>query len=216
MSNKPTLLIATPAYGGMFTKQYLESMLDTWDWLGKEQIQVATYFIENESLITRARNTCASLAYQKRFEKLLFIDADIGWKPDDVSRLYYSDKKLIGGIYPWKSYPITMNWNASRTAGTPYSNGECEAHNVATGFLMIDWEVLHAVAKLVPTYSSTHMNREERTYHDFFSVGVHEGQYESEDWRFCRLAKEAGYTPWVNLKTVLTHTGTHTWDANKE
>lgn len=218
-ASKPSLLIATPAYGGMFTRQYLESMLATWDWLGREEIPVATYFIENESLITRARNTCATLAYEKKFAKLLFIDADVGWTTDDVARLYYSEKKIIGGLYPHKTYPIKMNWNP-HPDGQPFENGECRAKHVATGFLMIDWEVLSALSSVVSSYESAHMRGESHKFYDFFSVGtvgaevgVHNGQYESEDWRFCRLAQELGFECWANLKCVLTHTGTHTWRA---
>lgn len=210
--SKPSLLIATPAYGGMFTRQYLESMLATWDWIGSEGIPVATYFIENESLITRARNTCASLALEKGFQKLLFIDADVGWTPEDVSRLYYSDRKIIGGLYPHKTYPIKLNWNP-HPDGQPDLFGECLVTHVATGFLMIDLEVLRAVSKVVPSYESTHMSGESRKFYDLFSVGVHKGQYESEDWRFCRLAQEAGYECYANVKSITTHTGTHTWRA---
>lgn len=213
--SKPTLLIATPAYGGMFTQQYLESMLNTWDWIGAEGIQVATYFISNESLITRARNTCATLCLEKGIDKLLFIDADIGWTPEDVSRLYYSDKKIIGGLYPHKKYPIQLNWNPRSDYSQPNAAGEVKVHSIATGFLMIDRAVLENMARVVETYESTHMNGVNRKYYDFFTLGTRNGAYLSEDWSFCVRATDMDYDIWANVNTVLTHTGTNTWRAGE-
>lgn len=207
-----SVLIATPAYGGMMTVPYVESLMSTWDWFGQQGIQAATYFISNESLITRARNTCATLCLDNGIDKLLFIDADIGWKSEDVQRLYESEKKIIGGLYPHKTYPIQLNWNPD-PATVENDKGEIEVTHIATGFLMIDREVLEVMSGSVPSYESTHMNGKRQRYYDFFGVGAYRGDYESEDWKFCRLAKECGFSCWANLRTVLTHTGTHTWRA---
>ena len=76
---RPTLMIATPMYGGMCTGQFMVGVLQT---INKMQsIGVQTYFVQmgNESLITRARNELTRIFLEKNFDYLMFIDADIGF-----------------------------------------------------------------------------------------------------------------------------------------
>ena len=221
--SKSSVLIATPAYGGNFTLQYLESIERVTDYLGAQQIPVGTYYIQNESLITRARNTCATLALRKSIDKLFFIDADVGFTKEDFARIYWSEKDIIGGLYPHKAYPLDLNFNPLKkhiTGPVKFSEhvskfaddkGELEVENVATGFLSISLSVLAKLSSVVETYTSEHMNGQAETYYDFFGCGPYRGRYETEDWRFCRLAKEAGFSVHINPKVILTHTGTHTF-----
>lgn len=219
---KPSVLIATPMYGGQCTMQFIESINLLNDYLGQQQIPTATYFIANESLITRGRNTCATLALEKKFDKLLFIDADIGFTPHDFARLYYSDKKIVGGLYPHKTLPIKLNFNHIRN-GTlediPFEEyrkraneaGEVEVEHIATGFLMIDCSVLRQLQSSTPSYTSTHMNGVPMKFYDFFTAGAKDGKYLSEDWSFCEQARAKGISVWANVDTILTHTGTYTF-----
>lgn len=234
---KPSLLIATPAFGGLIYYTYVQSILDTFVWCANEQIPVNAHFMGNESLITRARNTCAALATNNEFDKLLFIDADISWTQKDLWRLYYSDKKIIGGVYPQKHFPLRMNFNALYEHRVKYfSNmkvspadfaiyaseeaseaGEVEVEHLPTGFMMIDKSVLHDLIPRVPHYESTHMtgaSAQVTQFADLFRCGARNGSYASEDWHFCELAREHGHSVWLNTKVILPHTGTFTFRAS--
>ena len=64
----------------------------------------------NESLITRARNTIVSMFLDDQNyigTHLLFIDADIGFQPQNIERLIRADKDIACGIYPRKC----IHWN---------------------------------------------------------------------------------------------------------
>ena len=64
----------------------------------------------NESLITRARNTIASMFLDDQNfvgTHLLFIDADIGFQPENIERLIRANKDIACGIYPRKC----IHWN---------------------------------------------------------------------------------------------------------
>jgi len=99
------IVIATPAYGGMVTSAYATSLINTLFVLQSKNISCYPMFINNESLITRARNNIvAKMLADKTTTHLLFIDADIAWDPIEVLRLIESDKDVIGGIYPLKTY----------------------------------------------------------------------------------------------------------------
>lgn len=84
-----SILVATPCYGGMATEPYIYSC----DILKKEcnlqGLEIDFLRLRNESLITRARNVCASsFLYDTDYDCLLFIDSDIEFEPADVARLW--------------------------------------------------------------------------------------------------------------------------------
>jgi glycosyltransferase involved in cell wall biosynthesis len=70
-------------------------------------IEVRSYFLFNESLITRARNYCADEFLRSDADHLLFIDSDIGFNPQDVIAMMAlqtpeSEYDVIAGPYPKK------------------------------------------------------------------------------------------------------------------
>ena len=59
-------------------------------------------FLYNESLITRARNGLVKMFYQTDCTHLLFIDADISYRAEDIVSMIDADKDIICGVYPKK------------------------------------------------------------------------------------------------------------------
>ena len=98
---------------------------------------ISTLF--NESLVTRARNTCvAFMMGNPAATHLMFVDADIEWEANSVLKLQSLDKDVIGGAYPKKTLPIDFVVNP-----LPGETGEViEVQDIGTGFLMIKREVI--------------------------------------------------------------------------
>lgn len=101
------LFVATPMYGGQCNGMYTRSMCDLTALCVKYGIEVRSYFLFNESLITRARNYCADEFLRSDAEHLLFIDSDIGFNPQDVIAMMAlqtpeSEYDVIAGPYPKK------------------------------------------------------------------------------------------------------------------
>ena len=114
------LVIATPCFGGQISVLYAASLF-------KLQKLVRTYsdfnlkilFKDGDALITRAR---ASLVSQFLDDPdathLLFIDADIGFEPDQVLRLIECGADMCAAVYPIKR----IDWDKVKSiveAGRP-------------------------------------------------------------------------------------------------
>jgi glycosyltransferase involved in cell wall biosynthesis len=101
------LFVATPMYGGNASGIYTRSMCDLTALCVKYGIEVRSYFLFNESLITRARNYCVDEFLRSDAHHLMFIDADIGFDPKDIIALMAlqdddSSYDVIAGPYPKK------------------------------------------------------------------------------------------------------------------
>ena len=106
---KRKLMVATPMYGGMCHGLYTKSMMDTISMMTSHGIPAQLYYMFNESLITRGRNTLTSFFMENpEATHLFFIDADIEFNPEDILRMVAYDKPVIVGAYPKKA----VNWNS--------------------------------------------------------------------------------------------------------
>jgi len=105
--SKTSLMIGTPCFGGNVCLNYLVAMLDTVVVLKHFGVNYKLQTIGTESLINRGRNYICAEFLGSECDHLLFIDADLGFKPDLIIRLLLSRKEVISAIYPLKQY----NWD---------------------------------------------------------------------------------------------------------
>jgi hypothetical protein len=104
------LYLGMPMYGGMLGENTLHGVLGLQSWTQQEGVGMKLQTMGNESLITRARNTIVSMFLDDQDyvgTHLLFIDADIGFQPQNIERLIRADKDIVCGIYPRKC----IHWN---------------------------------------------------------------------------------------------------------
>ena len=104
---KRRIFIATPMYGGMCSGQYTKSTADLAMLASKYEMDIKFFYLFNESLITRARNYLVDEFLRSDSTHLMFIDADIGFDPNDVIALAAiadpgSNKDVVCGPYPKK------------------------------------------------------------------------------------------------------------------
>lgn len=125
------VMIGTPCYGGMTHAAYTSAFAHTKLELAKRGIPQGEIFLPNESLIQRARNRIAAeFLAREGFTHLVFIDADLEWKPTDVVRLLSHGVDVVCGVYPKKcDKPVAQ-----------YSVAELQMH--------IDWFEMHKQALL--------------------------------------------------------------------
>lgn len=101
----PNVLICTPCYGSQLHQTYMISIIQLMNEVYKRKtVNIGFSIRGGDSLITRLRNSMtAEFLSNDAFTHLLWIDADIGFSPDEVFRLVESDHDIACGMYPLKS-----------------------------------------------------------------------------------------------------------------
>lgn len=213
------IAIATPAYGGQVTVNYLQSLLATYAKLTQYRVIMDLICIPNESLVPRARNSALKTFLAGDATNLLFIDADMGWNPDSPIRLLAADKDFVAAAGPRKATPTSfcVNFDGPNLA-TDADTGCVAVDEVGSGFMMLSRS---CVEKMVAAHPETEYQdlADGQTYHALFDTSLSlskEGgprTYWSEDYTFCQRWRATGGTIWVDPTIRLEHVGSHTWEG---
>ena len=103
--HSPKLCILTPCFGSICYVNYIDCLIKTLTLFRHFNFDVDVIFCKNDSLISRARNNLIAKAMSDpKMTHMIFIDNDISWNPVDIIKLVISEKQIIGGTYPLKSY----------------------------------------------------------------------------------------------------------------
>src|SRR5579863_2029271 len=99
--SQPFLVIGTPCYGRQVSDIYAASLLKLQLACLQRNIRMLVHMLGSEALITRARqNVVAQFLTNREATHLLFVDADIGFEPEQVFRLLDFDQDAAAAIYP--------------------------------------------------------------------------------------------------------------------
>jgi hypothetical protein len=102
--SRPSILIATPCFGGMVSQNYMLSVIGLMNHALSAGFDVSLSLLGYDALISRARSVLvAAFLDNPVTTHLLFVDADISFEPRQVERLLQSDKDFAGALYPVKS-----------------------------------------------------------------------------------------------------------------
>lgn len=238
------LLIATPCYGGLMYNNYFHSLMETMAFMSQIGIYIDIKTIANESLITRARNTCVSyFLSHEQYTHLLFIDADVSFSPDSVLKLLQAKKPVISAVYPKKNYDFTRLQELSKVDNEWYINtpaklmdyvvnyndtqvhidNNCiEVKDAPTGFMLIERNTFSVLKEKFPDLVYTNDLALDMTQHKEDSFWLFfdcikdpvDGRYLSEDYAFCRLVQQAGLKCYIEVTSKLSHTGTHVFNGD--
>lgn len=200
-SGHPAVMVATPMRAASAYTMYTVGMLHTnglhGAWLpltGQSDVYVARNVLVNEFLA------------QKRFQTLVFIDSDIGFTRSHFEALLEADAPIVSGLYPDRSkqpQPLIRDDFGKAIPLSAFRPGELTpAYLVPSGFLKIERKVFETIIekKLVPAYGRG-------TKHQFYNGRILFDELASEDYSFCDIVREAGFTPLVHGSIRLDHDG---------
>ncbi len=243
MPDRSKLFVATPMYGGMCNGLYTMGMIGFTQLCDQVQLPFMYSYMTNESLITRARNSLAYDFLASDCTHLMFIDADIGFKPIYILNMLACDKDIICGMYPKKELNWPLVYAAVKNGITPerlsqYTgsfvvnlvddateavgsrNQPMQIANGGTGFMLIKRKVFEDLQHKVPTYTHdahaiTDTEQAPKIIDEFFATSIDEktNRLLSEDYHFCKLARKEGFTVWAAPWVELSHCGTYVFDG---
>jgi GT2 family glycosyltransferase len=215
------LIIATPGHSVM--ADYLKSLLDTMNVLSNKGISVA--FTNNySSHVADARevtlsgtfqneiNNSAPLSGKVTYDKILWIDSDIAWKPEDVIKLYESDKDIISGCYLFANGEVAA-YEKPLSSGYLLNDIKdktdlIEIGSCGFGFVCVKSGVFESLSRPWFQQVMTKMEQDGKEF-EFPVMG--------EDISWCMRVKEKGYEIWLDPTVQVTHHKTMklTWEGIK-
>jgi len=235
MTDRTHLVIATPCFGGQVSSIYAGSVFHLQRAVrSTPDTDLTVLMRDGDALITRARANLVTLFLDNpSATHLLFVDADIGFTPDQVFRLIESGADMVAGVYPIKR----VNWDKAKRmleSGRPNTppaaldyvlefddpdhivavNGFARVRFAGTGFLMVRRHVLEAMCQ---HYVSLQFFREHSldalagspNRFALFEcmIDPRSGTYLSEDFAFCKRWTDIGGEIWADLESRLDHVG---------
>lgn len=203
------LVIATP--GKDFTASYVKSLLATAAMLLHNNITF-TFANGYSSHVGDAREITLSgtkennIADSRPFEgkitydKILWIDSDISWDPEDVLKIYNSDKDIISGAYLLDAGAVAA-YKEGYKAPLYYNEVKemselLPVHSVGFGFVCFKSGIFEKLSR--PWFQSPTVTIEVAGKEYSFAVM-------GEDISLCHRVNELGYQIWLDPTIRLLH-----------
>ncbi len=212
MKAAPLIMIGTPAYGGMVHMDFARGLLE----IRAAGIDFALASLGNESLITRARNTLLSMFHhQSQYTHLLFLDADVHLPAPGLQAMLDCQRDVIAAPVALKGRNAVGGriFNVGRLVGE--SGSLLLVERVGTAALMLSRKAVSALVqqaldegRVYERMSTLRGDGGPSIHYDVFQVGVHEGEYLSEDFWVCLMLRRLGFDICVLPEVVTRHHGT--------
>lgn len=209
-----SVLIATPCYGGMLHVGLFQSLVGIADQCAREGVSLNFLVTQGESAITRGRSNIATTFARTDYRTLAMLDADIQIAPDDFMRLLRLDQPVRGAAVAMK----TMDGSESLSC---WRNGrQVRRQDMPDDPFPVDYlggAVMLIERPVIETLSQIEMMQ----YDDpVMGPGAHlfwerivDRTLLTEDYAFCSLAREHGFSIWCDPSVVVNHHGTGVWRA---
>jgi hypothetical protein len=236
-----SIMVATPMYGGLGNTMYISSLLRLQAHCFQLGIGFEHAFMMNESLIDRGRNGLVNEFLTKsNADYLLFIDADIQFRSEDIFAMLHYDKDVICAPYPKKhiSWPSIIEAIKSGITDIPTLENlvgeyvftslerETKASEIikvseaGTGLMMIKRSVFSKIKEKFPENhyisddSKDLLAQKEREMFAFFKTGIVNKRYLSEDYYFCHKWREIGGDVWLFPWAITSHFGNYPFQGS--
>ena len=226
---KPKVYVATPCYD-MMRVETCVSLIDTFSTLGKHGVECKFKTVKT-SLVTHGRNLLTAGFLNSGFEYMLFIDADVEFKPEAIMRMLVPKKDIICTPYRVKNEPEIKEFavkfkDKNDIKILPWDIVEIEEG--PAGCMLIHRRVFEGLMEKRPDLkirfnkpTRDKMNKEigadidaiDKYMYNFWDTtfNLSTGEWKGEDLSFCSLAREEGFKVYANLDSETTHHGSYGW-----
>jgi len=176
--------------------------------------------ISNESLIPNGRDTIANIFMNDtNHTHLLMLDADVGFTPEDVIKLFELEVDFAVGAYPMKVIPLAYNF-ITTTKEKSKDGKALSIDTIGAGFCLVTRKVFTDVAldnedlKFIPADKALGYSISEKRLNNsyaYFETYIDKKNMRkvSEDFAFNNRWRATGGKIWLETSIQLTHSGTH-------
>jgi len=235
------VFIATPAYGGNVTVDYMTSVVHLVTQL--KEVAWQLQLVAGESIITVGRNNAVMEFLASDCTHLLFIDADVSFGVDTIRGLLAFDQDVVLAPYPAKNLNEQRMQDAAAHRGrsarlrdglhyvlhaqadklqNAFEAGQTivEVDAGPTGCMLIKRGVFDRMREAYPELQcrlcGTNAGRTKRydVWWRFFDTMVSDGEFLGEDIAFCRRWRDIGGSIWADLGATMSHVGRHAFTGS--
>ncbi len=227
VTENPSILIVTPAYGGMIDVHYSMSVHAEVRHLLTNDVAVSVRQVPCDSLITRGRNRLVNTFMKSRATHMMFWDGDVvphvpGYALAMLRELQKGKFGIVGGAYPIKGpkEPRRVCCNLLKDAviadELPIVDGFAEVRHIGTGFMMFSRNTIATLMAAHPElkYLSNSEDDHQEPLWTLFDARLRDGEYLSEDWFFCDLARDSGIKTACFVDAKFTHWGPYGFEGS--
>lgn len=206
--------IATPCHGNKVEINYLHSVVAMTHMLRTHNAQFSLLTVPNEALVMRSRNHLVWQFMQTDCTHLFFADSDMGWKAGTILRLLSHGKDIVAGIGRRKQEgPPSYCANLVEPVHVDKETGLIKAIHVGGACLLLSRA---CIVKMLAAYDQlkyldVQANRYETA---LFDTEIRDGKFWSEDYTFCRRARDIGFDVWIDPEIYLEHVGFTSWNGS--
>lgn len=213
MAETPVLWLATPCYGGEVHANYARSLLRLKDACADRRLAIHTELGGGEALIGRGRATMMAAFLASGAERLLFVDADVGFPAEAAFRLIDTGRDVAGGVYPKRAQAGggALALEVDLLEGEPETPLRRVAA-VGAGFLMISRAAAQRMTtgypQLMARLGDVHGSRAAQAAMVFDTlIDPDTGEYLADHQAFCRRWRDLGGEVWAAFDLGLSHMG---------
>lgn len=160
----------------------------------RERKDISLFLInEKQTILEVGRHRLVMEAMKLRAQAILFVDSDMVFSYDSLSRLVDADKDIIGVQAVMRAEPHASNCYDFDDKPVLYSDEIKKIKYIGTGLILVKTHVFEKIG--LPYFKSTY-NKDN-------------GRWQGEDLNFCDRAREAGFDIWNHgpLSKKLEHIG---------
>lgn len=234
----PFLVLATPAFGGQVMGPYVSSVLKLQLACRRRGLQFHVLVHHGDALIQRARqDLVARFLQQEEATHLLFVDADIGFEPEQAFRLLDFGADMAAAVYPLKwtnpegikalaregkdkpdASVLSYVYEPEEPGKQEIREGFMRVRFAGTGFLLLKRKALLSMMERYPqlkykgSYAAEDPLAGSPHRYALFNcmIDPKTGEFLSEDYSFCQRWLDMGGEIWADRKSRLQHTGSVT------
>ena len=229
------LRVISPGYSG-FSAQYVDALLRLRRICAEREIPFLWSGIQHLADIVSVRNEIARIFQESDFTHLLMVDGDIGYEPDDVTKMLDRDVDFAVAAPPLRSLRLDLamraavagdkgaEHKAARFFVTPLAadlasgrlnlddRGFARIESIGGAFMLLRRAVFERLAEAHPELG--YKSVEGRPAVSYFEGGIVDGVRLGEDRMFCRRWRQTGGDIHLLANASMTHTGPFTFGGN--